>query len=323
MFSMKKHVRWTIFFLILAAILISSSGQFVNPANHFYIKNISSFAFLTPYKQGNYFNQKPLPKTKNKNAPETLNFLILGIDTRNTADSRADMIMVANINPLTKVINLVSIPRDTKIEVAGFGFTKINHTHMLGEIKGGNLKGTQATLNAVANMLQCQIKYYVKVDFQGFINFIDILGGLDIELPKPVKLTFKSMTLPSGINHLDGNMTLELTRERYSLNNGDFGRQQNQLMILKAMAKQMLSATNIRRLSEFIFRARQQVVDTNLTTIDLLSLAWLLRQIPESNINYYQMKGKSESGLDPLTKTVVYYWRPNIENIRQIQKHFQ
>lgn len=252
-----------------------------------------------------------------------VNILILGIDARDHNVSRADMIMVVNINAKTKSIHLVSIPRDTKIFVKGFGYTKINHTHLIGQRRGGNRSGTQVTSQTVANLLHCRLDYYIKVDFKGYTEFIDTLGGLDIQLPKPVKLTEKSMILPAGNNHLNGEMTLELTRERFSLKNGDFGRQQNQFMILKAIAKQTFQFGNIVHLSDLITKVRKDVVDTNLTDFDLLCLAWIVKQVPEQNLTYYQIPGRQESGVDPLTKTVVFYWNPSHESIQRIRKHFQ
>jgi LCP family protein required for cell wall assembly len=323
---MKKRIAFTVLFFLLTTSLLSGAGWLISidPACYLHNKSVPLLTVSSPWKQG---NRDDYPKayhgSGSEKSPPSINILILGIDARDSSASRADMIMVANVNSHAKTVNLVSIPRDTKIKVAGIGYTKINHTHLLGEIKGGNQKGTQATLIAVSNILQCRLNYYVKVNFQGFVNFIDTLGGLDIRLPKPVKLTFKSMTLPAGINHLDGEMTLELTRERYSLANGDFGRQQNQLLILKTIAKQILNVKNIGRLSELISLARRDMVDTNLTNMDLMGLAWLLRQVPEASIRYHQMRGKSEKALDPLTKTVVYYWRPDMEDIKRVQTYFR
>lgn len=329
-FQKKEYIGLLLAIMLLICFLITGVFWLVSlhPINHFHSKKLPLLAVPTFSNQGNFdLSPKALPKIgfeQSFHSPisQSFNILILGIDARDTNPSRADMIMVVNINPLAKTVNLVSIPRDARIAVAGIGYTKINHTHLLGEMKGGNLKGTQASLNAVANLLLCNLNYYVKVDFQGFKNFIDTLGGLDIRLPDSVKLTFKSITLPAGNNHLNGDMTLELTRERYSLKNGDFGRQRNQLLVLKAIAKQMMGS-DITRLSESISQASKNVVDTNLTNADLLSLAWLLRQVPEGNLNYYQIRGESEYGLDPLTKTVVYYWKVDMEDIKRIQKHFQ
>jgi len=142
-------------------------------------------------------------------------------------------------------------------------------------------------------------------------------------LPHAIRLTEKAVTLPAGKNHLNGDMTLELTRERFSLENGDFGRQRNQLLILEAIAKQTFRLVNITRLPDLIARVHNDVVDTNLSNFDLLCLAWTIKQIPEQNLKYYQIPGKPKTALDPLTKTVVYYWQPDPEYLKQIGKYFQ
>jgi LCP family protein required for cell wall assembly len=326
---MKRYILVLAVILIVLSLLVTGVDWLTefSPFRHLKIPLLAS---STP---GILDNLEPFQKVFKKISDQNLispltsqhfNILILGIDARDSAGSRADVIMVANVNPVLKKINLVSIPRDTRIAVSGIGYTKINHTHFLGERAGGNVKGTQATLRAAANLLHCRLNYYIKVDFQGFEDFVDSLGGLDIELPQPVKFTFRSkMSLPAGKNHLNGEMALELTRERYSLKNGDFGRQQNQLRILKSIAKQVLSSITIPQLYKFIVRERKDVVDTNFTNVDLISLAWLMRQMPERNLNYFQIRGKSEYAIDPLTKTTVYYWQPDMEDISRIQRHFR
>ncbi|HBE81140.1 MAG TPA: LytR family transcriptional regulator [Firmicutes bacterium] len=326
---MKRYTLVLAVILIVLSLLVTGVDWLTefNPFRHL---EMSLLASSTPGILDNWEPfQKVLKKISDQNLIPSLtsqrfNILILGIDARDAEGSRADVIMVANVNPVLKEISLVSIPRDTRIAVAGIGYTKINHTHFLGEREGGNAKGTQATLLAVATLLHCRLNYYIKVDFQGFEDFIDSLGGLDIELPQAVKFTFRSKaTLPAGKNHLNGEMTLELTRERYSLKNGDFGRQQNQLRILKSIAKQVLNSITIPQLYQFIVRERKDVVDTNLTNVDLISLAWLMRQMTERNLRYYQIRGKSEYAIDPLTKTTVYYWQPDMEDISRIQRHFR
>ncbi len=97
-------------------------------------------------------------------ASPAFNMLVLGIDARRNEPSRSDVMILANINPKTRKVLLISIPRDTRVEIPGVGNTKINHAHVLGEIEGGNHQGTVASLQAVSNLLNCDIHCYIKVN---------------------------------------------------------------------------------------------------------------------------------------------------------------
>lgn len=246
------------------------------------------------------------------------NVLILGIDRWEKEKSRADLIMVANVDVNQKKVNIVSIPRDTRVKIKGVGYTKINHSHILGEIKGGNEAGTQAVFTAVSNLLQCPINYYVKVDFAGFAHFIDTIGGLDLYLAEPIELTFDDQTIPAGDQHIDGDLIIKFVRERFSLPRGDFARQENHFMVLKELAHKILSRDKIAQFPDLLEKVKKDVVDTNFTDGDVLSLAWIFKGIKNEDLQYTQLPGKSDYIVDPLVKANVYYWIPNLEKIKEV-----
>ncbi|HHY17868.1 MAG TPA: LCP family protein [Firmicutes bacterium] len=241
------------------------------------------------------------------------NMLILGIDARQNEPSRSDVMILANIDPQTRKVVLISIPRDTKVEIPGVGYTKINHAHFLGEIKGGNHAGTMASLQAASNLLNCDIHCYVKVNFQGFKSFIDSIGGVDLELKEPVKLTFAGVTLPAETQKLDGDTALKLVRERFSLPDGDFGRQKLQYLVLQALAEKLLAPKYIPRIPELITEVRHNVLDTNLTDTDAISLAWMFKGISSGDVTHLSIPGHPEYAFDPLVESEVYYWVPETD----------
>ncbi len=248
----------------------------------------------------------------------SFNVLILGIDSRNGENARTDVIMLANVNPINKQINIISIPRDTRINIKGIGWTKINHSHWLGEIKGGNHLGTEATIQAVSDFLQVPIHYYVKINFEGFKDIVDTIDGIDIVLKVPVKLSFSNITLPAKKQHIDGNIALALARERYSLENGDFGRQQHQILILKAIANKMLDIKNINKIPTIIKQVKGDLLDTNFTDENIISLAWTFKGLSMDNINYIQIPGHDGYDLDPILKERLYYWLPDLVEVKKI-----
>ncbi|MNH77823.1 Transcriptional regulator LytR [compost metagenome] len=247
-----------------------------------------------------------------------LNILILGIDARGSEDSRTDVMMLAKVNIDEGKVSLVSIPRDTRVKLPGVGYTKINHAHLLGELHGGNHEGTKASLQAVSNLCGCSINYYVKTNFVGFEHFIDTLGGLDITLPAPVKLTYAHLTLPGGEQRLNGDLTLKLVQERHSLAEGDQGRQQNQALVLKSVLRTLLQPANLANLPALIKQVREDIVDTNLNDSDILSLSLLAKDMKAENMKYYQIPGHSDKLYDPLVKKDLYYWIPDLTQMKEI-----
>lgn len=239
------------------------------------------------------------------------NILILGTDARDREASRTDVIMLAHVDPEQPRVNLVSIPRDTRVALSGIGYTKINHAHALGELHGDTRSGTKAAIQAVSNLCSCTINYYIKTDFEGFEHFIDTLGGLDVHLDAPVKLTYAYTTLPAGDNHLSGAEALDLVRERKSLPGGDSGRQANQAMVLKEIIRSVIQPKNLKNLPSLIEQVREDVLDTNLRDADLISLAWLAKDLKEDQFRYDQLPGQSGKAWDPLVKNELYYWVPD------------
>lgn len=250
------------------------------------------------------------------------NLLLIGIDAREKENSRTDVLMLIHVDPGGKKVRMLSIPRDTRVQLPGIGYTKINHAHMLGEQNGGAHAGTQAALQAVSNLCGCTINYYVKIDFAGFERFVDRIGGVNLELSEPVKLTYAHRTIASGPVHLKGADTLDFVRERKSLAEGDSGRQKNQAMVLEAIVRQLLKPKNLMQISSLIDQVRSDLLDTNLKDGDILSLAWLAKSLSGENVQYLQLPGKGGRALDPLVHKELYYWVPDQVKWQELQPQF-
>ncbi len=315
-------------YLTLPILLLCLWGYlhwYINPVQRF---DITHTPLVKPdiTKKGNVADEVALEEV----APEEVaaeikpfNVLILGIDARKQEVSRTDVIMLVNVNLKNKAVHVISIPRDTRVELPGIGFTKINHAHLLGEITGGNEGGTIASLQAVSELLQCEIEYYVKLDFVAFSNFIDTIGGIEIELDKPVWLSSARKTLPVGKQHIDGDTALKLVRERYSLPDGDFGRQKLQFLVLETVAHELLKPKSLLKLPALVNEATKNEVDTNFNTSDIISLAWMFKKLPSGSINHLQLPGQGGYAADPLVQSVLYYWFPDLEQMQEISEQFR
>ncbi len=104
-----------------------------------------------------------------------LRVVIIGADERKNDVGRSDTLMVAFINPSLKKVALLSIPRDLRVRIAGHGLAKINRAFSEG--------GVELTVATVRELLDQDIDYHVKVNFEGFVKVVDTLGGIDITVP--------------------------------------------------------------------------------------------------------------------------------------------
>lgn len=266
-----------------------------------------------PPVKGQLSKEKKEPSGNQQTEP--FNVLLLGLDGDRTENTRTDVIMVANVHPEKKEINLLSIPRDTRVELDGIGLTKINHAHILAQT-GKKSNGTKASIQAVSNFLGIPIHYYVKTDFQGFVSFIDDIGGIEITLPQPVQLD--EALLKEGHQTLGGELALDFVRERYNLPNGDFGRQESQMMVLASAAQKLLRPENIPRLPSLYTKLKQDIADTNFAESDIVSLGLLFKGMSSDQVHYFQLPGHSATGYDPLVKRQLYYWIPDEEEVNKL-----
>ncbi|TCZ77524.1 LytR family transcriptional regulator [Paenibacillus albiflavus] len=251
----------------------------------------------------------------------SFNVLILGTDARDDELSRTDVIMVAHVDPEKKQVNLISVPRDTRVMIPGVGYTKVNHAHILGESKGGNHAGTESVMQIISDFFGISINYYVKTDFEGFERFINQIDGIDVDLDEAIHVTYSdNRVIGPGPQHLDGESALMLVRERKSLPDGDFGRQKNQALMLKALAKKLLQWDYIKQLPSLISQIKEDVIDTNFKDDDLISLAWMMADIRSDQIEYSSIPGHSDRLMDPLLRMELYYWIPDLAEVKLLSE---
>jgi LCP family protein required for cell wall assembly len=222
-------------------------------------------------------------------AADAMNFLILGSDTRdpgNTEGSRSDTIIVGHIARGRSSAQLISIPRDTWVYVpqtkAGRGGrdAKINASFTFG--------GIPLTVQTVERFTGVRIDHVITIDFSGFQQIVDAIGGIDIN----VDLTFKSIhkpyrTFTKGKMHLDGAAALDFSRQRHQFIDGDFTRIRHQQQVIKAILNQGVSAglvTNPGRLNSFL-QATANAVSAD-ATLPIIDMAMDLRHLRAENLTF-------------------------------------
>ena len=191
--------------------------------------------------------------------------LILGRDTRDTETEigRADTIMVLHLNPVEKRVALLSIPRDTLVDIPGHGKRKINDAYVFG--------GEELMIKTVSNFLNASINHYVTIDFDGFIKLIDELGGVDIVVDRPLIDPKSGASFSSGNHHLTGEQALAYTRSR-STELGDIGRIQRQQYIFRELFNQKLNLKTVSKIP-YYFNILVENTHTDLDLVTILSYA--------------------------------------------------
>jgi len=177
-----------------------------------------------------------------------INVLLLGMRGNNMPGGGllADTIMVAMIRPKENKVALVSIPRDLWVSYPGTSTQgKINSVHALYEEKGEG-KGMEIMKEVVGDITGLPIHYAVRIDFAGFKELVDTVGGIDIYLDKPFSEPTQfegenalNFSLPAGKNHIDGQKALFFVRARYA--SSDFERAKRQQQVLIALKDKLLS----------------------------------------------------------------------------------
>ena len=193
------------------------------------------------------------------------NILLLGVDARKGEKiSRSDTIILASVDPKLNRAALVSIPRDTKISgSAAGGMDKINAANVAG--------GPEYAVEKVEELMNEQIDYYVEIDFEGFKNIIDALGGVTIDVDQRMYKPSEDINLKPGLQTLDGYGALAFVRYRdYPM--GDIERTEHQQAFLKALGQEVLKPATVVKLPTLIREVKANV-KTNLGLKDMLKMA--------------------------------------------------
>lgn len=195
--------------------------------------------------------------------PDEITFLLLGVDTNDVSKggSRTDTMMVCKVDKSTGKISILSIPRDTRTRIRGRQQEeKINHAHAYG--------GPELSVKAVKDLLGIDLEYYVKVDYQIVKEFVDLIGGVEVDVPMEIKNT----DIKKGVQVLNGKQALQFLRFRKGYSDQDLGRIRAQQQFIKAAAKQTLKLSNIGKLPQMI-KSYYNNVETNIPLDVILKFA--------------------------------------------------
>ena len=229
----------------------------------------------------------------NAGAPASLNenmytFLVVGLDQ---VSNSTDTMMVGRIDTENHTIDVVSLPRDTLVNVS-WSVKKINTLYSADINTGGN--GIDGLLDGLKDILGFQIDCYAVVDLTAFVELVDAIGGVDYNVP--VNMNYYDPTqdlyinIPAGEQHLDGEEALKVVRFRSGYASADIGRIGTQQDFLKSVASQMLTLGNIPNLPTFIDIFEEYVV-TNMSASNLAFFARQFLLCKSEDINFHTLPG--------------------------------
>ena len=184
------------------------------------------------------------------------NVVILGLDAREPGSDlgRSDTIILTSFAPRQSYLGMLSIPRDLWVSVPEYGENRINTAHFFGEADNPG-SGPEAAMQTIRQNFRLDLQYYLRVRFDGFLDLVDLIDGVSVELPVAMS------GYPAGVQHLDGLQALAFVRDRSG--SDDFYRMQRSQIFIKALLNRMLEPAVWRQLPE-ILPLVITMVDTNL-----------------------------------------------------------
>lgn len=278
------HRGWKIFgIIVLLLVVVAGIYGFVAWHN---VKVTTSDMYTSAGATRRRDGQKALEQRR------PVSILLLGTDTGALGRSykgRTDTIMLLTINPQTNKSEIVSIPRDMKVNLPGYpddSPAKINAAYTYG--------GVKETINVVQKHFNIPVDFYVLVNMGGLKKAINQVGGVTVT--SPLTFDYEGSHFEKGQSyHLNGTQALRFSRMRYDDPNGDYGRQQRQKLIIKALLKKSFSYKTV--LNQKFLKSISDNSKTDLTFNDMLQLAQHYRKATKNiGQDHAQGKGDEEDG---------------------------
>jgi LCP family protein required for cell wall assembly len=217
-----------------------------------------------------------------------LYILILGSDARpGETRARSDTIILARVDQTAQRITMLSFPRDSRVEIPGYGLDKITHANLYG--------GPALVMQTVKDLTGLPIHHYAELDFEGFVALVDAVGGVEVTLDEAlwdrrtgIAGGLPGVTyIPEGTQWLDSAQALAFVRSR-AYPDGDFTRVKNQQKFLVAFIHQVLTAKNLPRLPS-IADAMADNVETSMRIPEVIALAQDFKDLSEEQISGYSV----------------------------------
>lgn len=250
-----------------------------------------------------------------------VNILVMGVDENIGAapspnavfEGRTDTLLLVRVDPQNGRVNILSIPRDSRVQIPDYGTDKINQAN----VEGGPELVAQTISHNFGNV---PIDRYVRVSTGAFRELVDLVGGLELNVPKRMEYEDRTqdlfIDLYPGWQTLNGEQAEQFARFRGD-ERGDIGRVQRQQMLLKAMRDRLTQPTVIPKLPQAV-QILQRYIDTNLSLEEMLALANFALDLQAEDLNMVMLPGSFSSAADYRAS----YWLPDWETGAQIMSNY-
>ncbi len=280
--------------------------------------------------------EQPIPEPValiNEQGYDLVNFLLLGSDTTNPQNSgRTDVILIVSVNRSTNTISMLSLPRDLYVYIPDWQFNRINTAYGHGESVLGDGGGVELLKQTIFYNLGIEIDFFARVDFNGFKQIIDSLGGVQIsvdcaiqdwrlrepDLDVTVEENWELFTLPVGVHSMDGNLALWYVRSRRTSSDFDRGRRQQDM--IRALWREIRDLGLFNQLPD-IWSQVNEMVRTDVQLPDLVGLAPFALNLESSRITSHTFKLNEQvtGGYSPEGSSVLFLIP---EGIRELGNEF-
>ncbi len=229
--------------------------------------------------------------------------LLMGLDKRpneSSSSSRTDSMMLFSIDPATKSVGILSIPRDLYVDIppntvvgSSYGLQRVNSAYVIGELVKPDY-GPQLAMQTVQYNLGMRVNDYIVFEFNTVIDAVNAVGGIDIDVPYAINdpqypnmyYGYDPLYIPAGHIHMDGALALKYARTRHQTN--DFDRAKRQQQVILALRDKILNlnmAPSLIQKAPTLWDQFSKTTHSGLTFDQLLRLAVYLKDVPKENIH--------------------------------------
>lgn len=297
-----------------AIIALDSNIDLINEENEDYKTLKSIYTFTVTTKVETLTSSKDVTK-------ENFVLYISGIDTNGKVSqkARSDVNMLLAVNPKSKKILMLNTPRDF--------YVKLSEKNAYDKLTHAGFYGIEESVNTLSDFYDVDIDFYARINFTTFINIVEKLGGIEVNVPLKFceqtssRTSTKKICLKKGLQTLNGEEALALSRTRYSVAGGDRGRIKNQMLVLNAIIDKAMSPKIITKYNSLL----NSVDDSLITNVDQKSITKLIKkQIKDGTgweIESYSVNGSDSYATTYSTgKAKAYVMKPDEKTILEAKK---
>lgn len=318
--------------LVIVLILLISGAMYLSEIVFSSSSTLTSLNRFNPLKQLARLVTSPDKRVEGE-LGNRINLLVMGVGgPGHEGPYLTDTMIVISIKPSTSEVGLISLPRDMIVQLDSGDWVKVNEVYAIGKATNSNKAG-KLTSDVIAKTLDIPIHYYGVISFDGFVEFIDNIGGIMVNVETafvdeqyPTD-DFKTTTVSfeAGPQLMDGETALIFARSRHGTNfeGSDFARSKRQQLILQAVKEKIFKFSTLlspQKLSS-IFKLIDDYIDTNLSIWQSIKIARMVEETTDDKVYRFVLDDSPESLLEPgFTEEGAWILQPKDGNFQAIQR---